>query len=187
MACATPSSSHEAVTSSAAARRDRRSVAHCNAQSGSAAAARQCRGRRARSPRQARCAVNHTAHAWPCPCPAPAGMASDIRSWSARASSAGALPPSTGIISSICDFSPMQSSLRACVAPVCKQSLQRRDGQLPVICASAAPLVLGGKPGPVEVAVNAQVDTSRLCFLQDSLRTCAGQAACPPAGFRPRE
>ena len=68
--------------------------------------------------------------------------------------------------------------VRACVAPVCKQRLQRRDGRLYAgyLRLGAAPLVLGGNE-PVEIAVNAQVDTSRLCFLQDSLRTCAGQAA----------
>ena len=68
--------------------------------------------------------------------------------------------------------------VRACVAPVCKQSLQRRDGRLYAgyLRLGTAPLVLGGNE-PVEVAVNAQVNTSRLRFLPDSLRTCTGQAA----------
>ena len=68
--------------------------------------------------------------------------------------------------------------VRACVAPICKQRLQRRDGRLYAgyLCLCAAPFILGGNE-PVEVAVNAQVDTSRLRFLPDSLRTCTGQAA----------
>ena len=57
------------------------------------AAARQCRDHRVPSPHWARCATNRTAHAWPCPCPRLPVRPPDIRSWSARASSAGALPP----------------------------------------------------------------------------------------------
>ena len=62
--------------------------------------------------------------------------------------------------------------------PARKQRLQRRDGRLYAgyLCLCAAPFILGGNE-PVEVAVNAQVDTSRLCFLQDGLCTCAGQPA----------
>ena len=52
-----------------------------------------------------------------------------------RASSTGALS-STGSISSICDFSPMRQFVRACIAPVCKQRLQQRDGRL---CAGYLP------------------------------------------------
>ena len=68
--------------------------------------------------------------------------------------------------------------VRARIAPVCKQRLQRRDGRLYAgyLRLGAAPFILGGNE-PVEVAVNAQVDTSRLRFLQDGLCTCAGQPA----------
>ena len=68
--------------------------------------------------------------------------------------------------------------VRACIAPVCKQRLQRRDGRLYAgyLCLCAAPFILGGNE-PVEVAVNAQMDVPRLRFVQDGPCAFTGQAA----------